>query len=152
MEIRSLALASDHAGVALKAALMENLRAAGYEVRDLGPDAGTRVDYPDYAARVASSVRDGQADAGILMCGTGIGMSMAANKLPGIRAALVHDPFTAEMARQHNDANVLVLGARLMAAPYAWLCVEAWLKGTFEARHQPRLDKIARLELGAGEG
>ena len=120
----------------------------GVVVADLGTAPGERVDYPDYAARVARKVVSGEYDAGVLVCGTGIGMSIAANKVNGVRAALVHDPFTARMAREHNDANILVLGGRLMAPQYAWECVHPWLQGSFEVRHQARLDKIAALEQG----
>lgn len=143
---RHLALGADHAGAPLKAFLAERLAAAGHRVTDCGASGEERVDYPDYAARVAHAVARGEAQRGVLVCGTGIGMSIAANKVPGIRAALVHDLFTAEMAGAHNDANVLVLGGRLLAREYAWACVERWLSSAFEARHQPRLDKIAALE------
>ncbi len=152
MAIRTLALASDHAGVAMKSALIERLGAAGYEARDFGPQDGSAVDYPDYAAKVAEAVRDGEVDAGILMCGTGIGMCIAANKVRGVRAALIHDPFTAEKAREHNDANVVTFGARMLSEAYAWLCVKTWLDTGYEPepRHVRRLGKISRLEGGPG--
>ena len=111
-----IALGADHAGVPLKDNLVEALRGEGHDAADLGPAALERVDYPDYAARVGRAVASGEADLGILVCGTGIGMSIAANKIRGVRAALVHDLFTARMAREHNDANILVLGGRLLAS------------------------------------
>ena len=107
------------------------------------------MDYPDQAGTVAEAVGAGEAELGLLVCGTGIGMSIAANKVAGIRAALVHDPITASLAAQHNNANVLCLGGRLMAKEYAISLVDAWLETPFEARHQHRLDKIATLETRA---
>jgi ribose 5-phosphate isomerase B len=146
MEGRRIAIGADHAGVDLKTFLIEKLKQGGHMPHDLGPDGSTRVDYPDYASKVARAVQSGEADEGILVCGTGIGMSMAANKVVGIRAALVHDPFTSRMARMHNNANVLVLGARLLAKEYAWECVQEWINNDFEERHQTRLNKISDLE------
>jgi len=148
MGIRNIALGADHAGVGLKNRIAETLKSWGYEVRDEGPHDLERVDYPDYAARVASLVSDGEVDAGVLVCGTGIGMSIAANKFTGVRAALIHDHFTAQMAREHNNANILIMGARLLAPEYALDCLKVWLDGEFEIRHQARLDKIAALEPG----
>lgn len=144
---------SDHAGVSLRGAVVAHLRGLGHEVDEVGPGSGERADYPDPAAAVARAVAsarpaDGSAATvlGVLICGTGIGVSIAANKIVGIRAALVHDPVTATLAAEHNAANVLCLGARLLAEPYALTLVDAWLGATFEARHQPRIDKIAALE------
>ncbi len=150
----AIALGSDHAGVELKAAIREHLETAGYRVIDKGPFDGSSVDYPDYAAAVGRAVRDGDADRGILICGTGIGISIAANKHRGIRAALVHDPLTASLAAEHNDANVLCFGARIHAEAYAIQLVDAWLATSFEPRHQRRLDKISdieRREAGLGD-
>ena len=114
---------------------------------DLGTGGAESVDYPDYAEQVAREVASGHADRGILLCGTGIGMSIAANKVPGIRAALVHDVTTARMSRLHNDANVLALGGGLLGDRLLRDIVTAWLTTDFEGgRHQRRLDKIARLE------
>ncbi len=146
MAIRCIALGADHAGAPLKDFLREKLKAAGIEVRDLGTDGSQRVDYPVYGARVASMISSGEVDEGVLVCGTGIGMSIVANKFEGVRAALVHDPFTAQMAREHNNANILVLGGRLMAQEYAWECVLQWLGGSFETRHQSRIDQISAIE------
>ena len=148
MTIQTVAIGSDHAGTILKTRLCEVLKSLGYEVRDEGPFGTDRVDYPDYAGRVASLVSEGEVDAGVLICGTGIGMSITANKFKGIRAALVHDLFTAQMAREHNNANILVVGARLLAPEYAEDCLRIWLDKDFEARHQHRLDKITQIENG----
>ena len=141
-----IAIASDHAAVDLRLQVTERLEALGHEVEDFGPEPGERVDYPKYAAAVAGAVVAGDAEAGVLLCGSGIGMSIAANKVIGIRAALVHDATTARLAREHNDANVLCLGARTTGPLVALECVEAWLSAGFEVRHQPRLDQIARME------
>lgn len=142
----SIAIASDHAAVAARLELSAVLSAAGHRVLDLGCAAGERVDYPDYAAAVAAEVAAGRVDAGLLICGTGIGMSIAANKIAGIRAALVHDVTTAKLAAQHNRANVLCLGARVLGPTTLAECALAWLSTPFEARHQHRLDKISALE------
>ena len=141
-----LALASDHAAVDLRRQVLERLQQLGHKVEDFGPDDGERVDYPKYAAAVAGAVACGDAELGVLLCGSGIGMSIAANKIVGIRAALVHDVTTARLAREHNDANILCLGARTTGPAVALECVEAWLGAAFEARHQHRLDLIARME------
>ena len=138
-----IVIASDHAGVELKADVVDLVRSTGVEIRDLGPADTTSVDYPDFAHAVARSVETGEARMGILICGTGIGMSLAANRHPGVRAALCHDAFTAEMARRHNDANVLCLGARVTGAGVALQMVEIFLATAFEGdRHQRRVDLI----------
>jgi ribose 5-phosphate isomerase B len=142
-----IAIGSDHGGVELKSDLAAFLRERGLEVIDLGTTGAESVDYPDFGEQVARAVVDGGADRGIIVCGTGIGISIAANKIPGIRAALVTDPFMARMAREHNDANILALGGRVLDADSARQCVAAWLDATFEGgRHQRRLDKISELE------
>lgn len=142
-----LVIGSDHGGYELKCAICELLRQRQLEFDDLGTYGSDSVDYPDFAAKVAMSVRDGQAEAGILICGTGIGMSIAANKFHGIRAALVHDQFTAQMAREHNNANILVLGGRVLTAEAGRALVEIWLGARYEGgRHQQRLDKISAIE------
>jgi len=138
-----IVIASDHAGVQVKAAVVDRLRAAGLAVDDLGPDATDSVDYPDYAHRVAARVADGTAARGILICGTGLGMSMSANRHPGVRAAVCHDAFTAAMARRHNDANVLCLGARVLGPGVIEQVVDVFLATDFEGgRHQRRVAKI----------
>jgi ribose 5-phosphate isomerase B len=144
-----IALGADHAGCGLKAALAGHLAGAGHEVLDLGTDdPAVSVDYPTYAVAVARAVVDGRADVGILACGTGIGMSIAANKIPGIRAALVHDVTTARLARQHNDANVLTLGGRLTAVPLAVELVDTFLATAWDPRHGRRIEEIAALDEG----
>ncbi|OQY20160.1 MAG: ribose 5-phosphate isomerase B [Desulfobacteraceae bacterium 4572_35.1] len=140
-------IASDHGGFELKQALVAHLRNQGVEVDDLGVNNLDSVDYPDYAALVAEPVSQGKEESGILICGTGIGMSIAANKFPGVRAALVHDQFTAQMSKEHNNANILVLGGRVLNPDDACRMVDVWLHGVFEGgRHQNRLNKIAELE------
>lgn len=137
---------SDHAAVGLRQAVVAHLRTLGHEVSEVGPAEGERCDYPDHAATVARAVSDGTSSLGVLVCGTGIGVSIAANKVPGVRAALVHDVTTATLAAEHNNANVLCLGGRLLATQLALELVEAWLDTPFETRHQHRLDKITALE------
>ncbi len=144
-----IVIASDHAGVELKARLVAAARAAGREIADLGPTDTSSVDYPDFAHRVAAAVAAGEAERGVLICGTGIGMSITANRHPGVRAALCHDAFTAEMARRHNDANVLCLGARVTGAGVAEQVLTVFLATGFEGgRHQRR---VARIECGGEE-
>ena len=141
-----IVIASDHAGVELKSRLVELIQARGLDLTDLGPADTASVDYPDFAHAVAKAVSAGEADRGILICGTGIGMSLAANRHPGVRAALCHDAFTAEMARLHNDANVLCIGARVTGGGVVEQMVGIFLETDFEGgRHQRRGDLI---ELG----
>ena len=140
-------IGSDHGGLVLKTSLDSYLKRRGYEVTDAGTNGDASVDYPDFGQKVAETVIAGEAELGILICGTGIGMSIAANKIPGIRAALVTDVFMARMAKEHNNANVLVLGGRVLDEQKACDLVGAWLDATFEGgRHQVRLDKITALE------
>lgn len=140
-------IGSDHGGVNLKTALCSYLRRRDFKVTDAGTDSVDSVDYPDFGQKVAEAVIAGEAELGILICGTGIGMSITANKIPGIRAALVTDVFMARMARQHNNANILVLGGRVLDEQIACDLVGAWLDAAFEGgRHQARLDKITALE------
>jgi ribose 5-phosphate isomerase B len=143
-----IALGSDHGGYSLKQSLIPFLQERDIQVADAGTNnSEDSVDYPDFAERVALLVSHGEADAGILVCGTGIGISIAANKVPGIRAALVTDVFMARMAKEHNNANVLVLGGRVLDEQKACDLVGAWLDASFEGgRHQGRLDKITELE------
>jgi ribose 5-phosphate isomerase B len=143
-----IVIASDHAGVDLKSQVVELIAEAGLDIRDLGPADTTSVDYPDFAHAVAEAVARGEAERGILICGTGIGMSLAANRHPQVRAALCHDAFTAEMARRHNDANVLCIGARSTGPGVVEQMVRIFLETTFEGgRHQQRVDLI-ELERG----
>ena len=142
-----IAVGSDHGGLELKDAILAVLAARGLDVDDYGTDNGDSVDYPDFAEKVAAAVSRGVVELGILVCGTGIGMSIVANKFPGVRAALATDEFMAQMAKEHNNANVLVLGGRVLAKDLAVKMVNVWLDSTYEAgRHQRRLDKISRLE------
>ena len=142
-----IVIGSDHGGLSMKEALKSYLERRSVKVSDAGTDTDASVDYPDFGLKVAETVRSGGAEAGILICGTGIGMSIAANKVPGIRAALVTDVFMARMAKEHNNANVLVLGGRVLDEQKACDLVGAWLDATFEGgRHQGRLDKIAEIE------
>ena len=142
---------SDHGGLDVKTAVIALLEQEGATVIDVGTDGPASVDYPDFGMKVAGMVSRGGADRGVLVCGTGIGMSIVANKFPGVRAALVTDEFMARMSREHNNANVLVLGGRVVDVPTAKKLVTAWLHATFEGgRHQSRLDKIAALERELG--
>ena len=142
-----IALASDHHGVSLKAQLVESLAAAGHEPLDLGPQGSDAVDYPDFAEQVAQRVSRGEADRGILICGSGVGMSIAANKLPGVRAAVCYDEPTAILSREHNDANVLCLSGKRVSIPDNVAIVMAWIATAFEGgRHARRVDKIRDLE------
>jgi len=144
-----IGLGSDHAGCGMKARLIGHLKAAGHEVTDFGTDdPGRSVDYPVYAALVGRSVASGSQDLGVLVCGTGIGMSIAANKVPGIRAALVHDITTARLAKAHNNANVVAFGARLLAPEMAIDLLDTFMSTSFESRHQRRLDLISEIERG----
>ncbi|MXO85208.1 ribose 5-phosphate isomerase B [Altererythrobacter aurantiacus] len=140
-----IAIASDHAAVGLKAELREWLIDAGHEVADLGPDAGESVDYPDYGYKLADVVADGTVERGIALCGSGIGISMSMNRHPAIRCALVSEPLSAKLAREHNDANCLALGARLTGIDMAKACVSAFLEEEFAGgRHQRRVDKLSQ--------
>ena len=145
-----IALGCDHAGVQLKGAIAELLASRGVEHRDYGTYDQASCDYPDYAERVGRAVAAGEAERGILVCGTGVGISIAANKIEGVRAALCADTFTAHMSREHNDANVLCLGARVVGTGLALDIVSTWLEARFEGgRHQRRVDKIHALEGAA---
>ncbi len=145
--VSTIALGADHAGFELKEALKGWLIDRGYQVLDLGTHGSESVDYPDYAVQVAEAVADGKVERGVLVCGTGIGMAMTANKVPGIRAALCSDGFTARMSREHNDANVLALAGRLMESDMAVDILKLWLETEFAGgRHSRRLSKITDLE------
>ncbi|MBK7861483.1 MAG: ribose 5-phosphate isomerase B [Archangiaceae bacterium] len=138
-----VAFASDHAGLTLKTSLVAAVRELGHEPVDLGPESGASVDYPDFAKKLCAEVVAARVDCGVLVCGTGIGMSMTANKVKGIRAALCHTEFEARMTRAHNDANVLCLGERVVGSGVARGIVEAFLSSKFEGgRHAARVAKI----------
>lgn len=146
-----IAIASDHGGFDLKSRVIVYLKKRNITVEDLGNEGAESVDYPDYAIKVAEKVSQGDADAGLLMCGTGVGMCIAANKFKGVRAAVVSESYSARMAKEHNDANVLCLGGRVLDsekdAARAEEIVAAWLDAKFEGgRHDRRLDKIREIE------
>jgi ribose 5-phosphate isomerase B len=142
-----IALGSDHAGVELKTHVAQALEGHRLAFQDFGPSTDAPVDYPDYAESVAKPVASGQFDRGILICGTGVGMAIAANKVPGIRAALVNDTSGARLCREHNDANILTLGARTLSVEQALSIVQIFLETQFEGgRHKRRVDKIHAIE------
>lgn len=142
-----LAIGSDHAGLACKEQLVQALTAQGHEVKDYGCYSADSVDYADYALPVAEAVAAGEMDRGILICHTGIGMSMAANKVAGIRCALCAETVSARLTREHNDSNVLALGAGMIGMALAREIVSVWLATGFEGgRHQRRIDKVAQIE------
>ena len=145
----NVAIASDHRGFQLKAKVVAALMEAGHIVEDLGTDSVDSVDYPDYGAKVGALVSEGRVERGILICGTGIGMCIVANKYPGVRAACCHDDLTAEMSRRHNDCNVLCVSADLLGDRLVTRMVDIWLNTEFEGgRHARRVEKIAKLEEG----
>ncbi|MDU5070562.1 ribose 5-phosphate isomerase B [Finegoldia magna] len=142
-----IAIAADHGGFELKYSMVEYIKSLGNEVVDLGTNSADYVDYPDYAKKVCEEIQQGNSDLGILICGTGIGMSLAANKFEGIRAACVSDVYSAKMSRNHNNANVLCIGARVIGDEVAKLIIKTFLENEFEAgRHQRRVDKIMAFE------
>ena len=142
-----IAIASDHRGFTIKGKLLALLSELGHEGLDFGPDSSESVDYPDFASKVARAVSDGDIDRGILICGTGIGMCIVANKFAGVRAAPCHDDLTAQMSRLHNDSNVLCISADLIGERLAGRMVEIWVNAEFEGgRHARRVGKIARYE------
>ncbi len=140
----TVALASDHAGFALKEELKTEITRLGLDYLDLGTDSSDSVDYPDFGRAVADALIEGRADRGVIVCGTGIGISIAANRVNGVRAAVCHDATTARLAREHNDANVLALGARIICSEVAKDCLHAFLSATFDGgeRHQRRVVKL----------
>ncbi len=145
-----IALGADHAGFPLKETIKKELERAGHEIEDWGTNSEASVDYPDYARQVAERVARQEADRGILVCGTGIGMAITANKVPGVRAANVSDEFNARLSRQHNDANVLTLGGRTVGPDLALSIVRTWLETQFEGgRHERRVAKIKEVEKSA---
>ena len=143
MSVR-VAIASDHGGFQLKATLVHDLQKAGIAVEDLGPSSDASVDYPEYAHAVATGIASGKWERGILVCGTGVGMSIAANRHAGVRAVNCSDVYTAKLSRSHNDANVLCIGQRVVGSGLAWEIVDAWLKepASMDERHARRRAKI----------
>lgn len=143
----TIALAADHAGFALKDTLADWLREAGHQVLDLGTNSADSVDYPRFGSLLADAIASGRAERGIVVCGSGIGISIAVNRNPACRCALVNEPLSAALAREHNDANVLALGARLTGVDLAMACVSAFLDTPFAGgRHQARVDLLTPLE------
>lgn len=145
--MKKIAIASDHAGLELKEEIKQFLHKQGFEVIDMGTNGSESVDYPDYGIPVAEKVSKGEIEKGILICATGIGMSIVANKFPNVRAGLVNDVYTARMAKEHNDANILVIAGKIASKELAIELVGTWLDAEFEGgRHQRRLDKIKEIE------
>lgn len=144
----TIAIGSDHAGYDLKEVIAEELKAAGHDVQDFGTFSGEPVDYPDIGKAVAEVVSNGQFERGVLVCGTGIGITIAANKVKGIRAAVCSEPFSARMSRAHNNANIIGVGARVVGTGLALEIVKAFLETEFEAgtRHEKRVDKINAMD------
>ena len=145
-----VAIGADHAGFELKQLLAERLAAAGHSVTDLGTHTADAVDYPDYAAAVGRAVVAGKADRGILVCGSGAGVAVAANKIAGVRCAVAHDTYTAHQAVEHDDVNVIAIGSRVIGPELAWDATQRFLAAKFtgEPRHRRRVAKIAELEQG----
>ncbi len=144
----NIAIGSDHAGFKLKEILINHLQDKGIKVKDFGTNSLDSVDYPDYAVSVSSSIISKECDFGILICGTGIGISIAANKVKGIRAALCHDGYTARMSRFHNDANIIAMGANVIGSEVAKDMVDIWLTSKFEGgRHERRINKIENINI-----
>ncbi|WP_066798655.1 ribose 5-phosphate isomerase B [Sphingomonas soli] len=142
---RRIAIASDHAAFALKAELIDWLRESGHDVLDLGTNGPESVDYPDYGFALGKAIEDGRAEFGVALCGSGIGISIAVNRVAGARCALVSEPLSASLARQHNDANVIALGARLIGVEMARACITEFLTTKFLGeRHQRRVDKLSK--------
>ncbi|MBB4857142.1 ribose 5-phosphate isomerase B [Novosphingobium chloroacetimidivorans] len=145
-----IAIASDHAAVDLKAELREYLIELGHEVADLGPATADRVDYPDYGYKLANVVADGTVERGVALCGSGIGISIAVNRHPALRCALVSEPFSAALAREHNDANAIAMGARLTGVDMAKACLDAFLSTEFGGgRHSGRVEKLSHPHMTA---
>ncbi|HLA48869.1 MAG: ribose 5-phosphate isomerase B [Nitrospinae bacterium RIFCSPLOWO2_02_FULL_39_110] len=145
--MEKIAIASDHGGFELKEEIKLFLKELGYEPVDFGTHNNDSVDYPDFGIKVAEAVSNGNIPSGILICGTGIGMSIVVNKFPGVRGALCNDIYTARMSREHNDSNILILGGRVVGKGLAMEMIRIWLTTKFEGgRHQKRLDKIKELE------
>mgnify|MGYP003376291178 FL=1 len=144
-----IAIANDHVGLELKAKIIEVLEKKGLEYKDFGTYTSERTDYPIYSQQAADAVASGECDRGILVCGTGVGISLAANKVPGIRCVVCSDCYTAKLSRQHNNTNMLAMGARVVGADLAQMITEIWLDTEYEGgRHQRRLDMIAQIEKG----
>lgn len=147
--IMKLAIGNDHAAVELKEEIVAFLEEKGIEVVDFGAKRGERCDYPVPGYRVGKAIADGAVDGGVLICGSGVGISLAANKVPGVRCCLCSEPYSAKLSREHNDSNAIAFGARVVGNEMAKMIVESWLNAEFEGgRHQPRVDLLAAIERG----
>jgi len=145
--MKKIAIASDHGGFDLKESVISSLREKDLEIDDLGPTSNNSVDYPDYGIKLAHAVVEQKVERGIVICGTGIGMSIVVNRFPGIRGTLCSDVYTAKMCREHNDSNILIMGGRVISKDLALEIVQIWLKTEFEGgRHQRRIDKINEID------
>ncbi len=145
--MKKLAIASDHAGFELKESIIAYLHDKGVELEDFGPENNDRVDYPDYGISIARAIQEKKVDRGIVICGTGVGMSIVVNRFPGIRGTLCSDLYTTKMCREHNDSNILIMGGRVIGKGLAEEIVTVWLDTPFEGgRHQKRLDKIEEID------
>lgn len=144
-----IAIGNDHVAVEMKNLVKEHLESKGYEVVNFGTDTGERANYPVYGKKVADAVASGECDFGVLICGTGVGISLAANKVKGIRACVCSDPYTARLTRQHNNANIIAFGARVIGPELALMIVDEFFGAEFEGgRHQTRIDMISAIENG----
>ena len=142
-----IAIGCDHIGYELKLQVIEHLIKKGYEVKDFGANSSERCDYPVYGYKVAKAVAKGECDRGILICGTGVGISLSANKVKGIRAVVCSEPYSAQLSRKHNNTNILAIGARVVGLELAKMIVDCWLDAKFEGgRHQKRIDMITDIE------
>lgn len=140
-----IAIASDHAAVEMKASLVQDMRDWGHEVIDLGPQSAERVDYPDYGYKLAEAIASGSVERGVALCGSGIGISIAVNRNPAVRCALVTDPYSAALSREHNDANCIAMGARLVGIDMARTCLQTFLVAEYAGgRHQQRVAKLSQ--------
>ena len=145
--MKKIAIASDHGGFELKETVITHLLNDGWEIDDLGPNNEDSVDYPDYGIKLAEIIANKKAERGIVICGTGVGMSIVVNRFPGIRGTLCSDIYTAKMCREHNDSNILIMGGRIIGKGLASEIVDTWLNTAFEGgRHQRRLDKINEID------
>ena len=145
--MKKIAIASDHGGFDLKESLIGSLQDKGLEIDDLGPANADSVDYPEYGIKLAEAILEKKVERGIVICGTGVGMSIVVNRFPGIRGTLCSDVYTAKMCREHNDSNILIMGGRVIEKDLALEIVGIWLKSEFEGgRHQRRLDKISEID------
>jgi len=143
-----IAIGSDHVGYELKPVIIDYLKELNYDVKDFGTDSNVRVDYPIYGKAVAESVATGESDLGIVICGTGVGISLSANKVKGIRAVVCSEPYSAQLSREHNNTNILAFGSRVVGSELAKMIVKAWLDAEFVGgRHQRRIDEITAIEL-----